>query len=804
MQDLRFALRSLRKQPGFALVAVLTLALGVGANTAIFSLLYRVVLRPLPYREPSRLVFVWNSNRDGSRTHVAIPDYLDRRSDAPAFEDATLFAPRSATLSTSGRPEQVLSLAVTPSFFSTLGRGPAVGRAFTDAEAVPGADHSVILTDALWRSHFGADPGVVGRAMQIDGEPQTIVGVLPADFELPVRDVALLRPFAFTPAQMSDGERGNEFSQMIGRLRSGATIAQADAQMRTIVSRLIDRLPARAAFMRNSGFTGMAVPLRDELVGEARAPLVLLQGGVLLVLLIACANVANLLLMRATGRSRELALRASLGATRGRIVRQLLVEGALLSAAGAAAGLALAAVAVPALAALVSDRIPLAAGASLDPVVLAFTAAIAITTGLVFGSVPAIPVLRGDAAAALREDGARASATRRTGALRASLVAAEVAFAVMLLIGAGLLLKSFAHVLDVEPGFETGHVLSARVALPATRYPDAAAIRTFWSRLLSAGQSMPGVRSVALTGAVPFSGDDGSGTYTVVGRARAPEQELPHAFLLTVGGDYFRTLAIPLLAGRPFNEGDTAEAPRVVVIDELLAARMFPGGVPTGSQLNFGSPRNYTIVGVARTVNGGDPTEPVPEGRIYFNVAQVAEPVMGILLKSVVEPASLAPTLRAAVQQIDAEQAVSDVRTLDEWRDRALQPRRTPTALIALFGAVALVLSAIGIYGVLAFGVAERTREFGIRQALGADRRSILSLVLGHGLRTTATGVVLGLAGALALTRYLQSLLFGVGAHDAAVYAAVPVIVLVVAAAACYIPANRATRVDPMAALRQT
>ena len=800
--DLRYALRTLRKQPVFTAVAVLTLALGIGANTAIFSLVYRVLLRLLPYRDPGRLVFVWNSDKGAGRTNVAIPDYLDRRAEAPAIEDATLFTTRAATLSFADRPEQLVTLAVTPSFFTTLGRGVQLGRTFTAAEAMPGSNRRVILTHATWRARFGGDPSAIGRTIRVNGEPHEVVGVLPADFELPARDVSLLTPFAFTPAQMSDQARGNEFSSMIARLRPGATIAQLDEQMRAIVARLIDRLPARAAYMRNAGFTGVAVPIREQLVGDARTPLLLLQAGVLLVLLIACANVANLLLMRATGRSRELAIRTSLGANPWRIVRQLLVEGAVLSALGGAAGLALAALTVRALTTMIAGQVPAAADASIDGAVLAFTMVVAMLTGIGFGIVPALTILRGGTSSALKEDAGRASAGRRTRAARSALVVVEVAVAVMLVVGAGLLVKSFARVTRVEAGFSSDNVLSAQLSLPASRYPDATAMRAFWPRLLAGLHGIPGVRSAGLTGAVPFSGQDGSGTYQVVGRPLAPTDPLPHAFLNTVGGDFFRTLDIPLRAGRLFNDGDTAAAPRVAIVDEFLAQRRFPGTDPIGQQLNFGSPRNYTIVGVVGTVNQGDLARPVREERIYFNVAQVAQSNMGLVVKTAVDPVSIVPQIRAVAQQIDPEQAIADVRALDQWRSRSLQTRRTPATLLALFGSVALLLSAIGIYGVLSFAVAERRRELAIRHALGADHRSILSLVLGQGLRTTIAGVAVGLGGAALLTRYLQSQLFGVAPRDATVFAASAVILAAVAAVACYVPARRATRVDPMAVLR--
>jgi putative ABC transport system permease protein len=802
MQDLRYAIRALRKQPLFTLVAVLTLTLGIGANTAIFSLVYHVVWRPLPYRDAERLVFVWNSWKNGAQTDVSIPDYLDRRTQAPAIEDATLFTTRNAIVSGSGSPEQLVTLVVTPSFFSTLGRGPQLGRAFTEDEATPGANRRVILTHSTWRSRYGGDPGVVGRVMSINGQDHEIVGVLPADFELPARDVAFLTPFAFTPEQVSDTERANEFSSMIARLRPDATIEQLNGQMRAIVARLIDRLPARAAYMRNSGFGGVAVPIRDQLVGDTRGPLLLLQAGVFLVLLIACANVANLLLMRATGRSRELAIRSTLGADPWRIVRQLLVEGIVLAGIGAIAGVAVAALAVRALVSMVATQIPGAASASIDLTVLGFTATLALITGMFFGLVPAMSAQRAGPAAALKEDAGRSSASRRTSALRGLLVVSELALAVMLLVGSGLLLKSFARVLDVNPGFSTDRVLSGQITLPGTRYPDAARMRAFWPRLIAAVRAIPGVRSVAVTGAVPFSGQDGSGTYRLTDRPPGPTDRLPHAFQQTIVGEYFKTMEIPLLAGRVFNDGDVATAPRVVVIDEYLAKRQFPGVDPIGRQINFGSPRNYTIVGVVGTINGGDLARPVPEERIYFSGAQIAQSVMGIVVKTSVEPSSLAPQLRAAVQSVDSEQAISDVRTLDDRLSRALQPRRTPVVLLTIFGAIALTLSAIGIYGVLAFAVAERVREFGIRQALGADPASILSLVLRQGLRTIAAGLAIGCAGALVLTQYLEALLFGVSSRDAGVFAAVVGILFTVALLACYLPARRATRVDPMVALR--
>jgi predicted permease len=806
MQDIRYALRSLRKQPIFTLVAVLTLTLGIGANTAIFSLLYQILLRPLPYPDADRLVFVWNTypGINLAQASVSIPDYIDRKTQAPALEDATLFTFRSANLNEGGNPEQLRALAVTPSFFSTLQRQPFLGRGFTEDEAKPDADKYVILTYALWTSHYGSSRDIVGKDIRINGEAHRVVGVLPADFELFSPEIALLVPFSFTPQQMSDSARGNEFSQMVARLRPGATIAQANAQFKIIVDRNIERLPVRAAFARSSGFGGYAVSLREQLVGDVRGALYLVQAGVIVVLLIACANVANLLLMRATGRYRELAIRSTLGAGRARIVRQLLTEGIVLSIAGAVGGVALGWLGVKALIAMASQQIPGAPTATIHSWVLLFTLGLAVITGLVFGLVPAVTIASGNVAAFLKDDSARGTAGKSTGMTRTLLVVAETALAVMLLIGAGLLIKSFVRLQDVNPGFSSENVLTAQIALPAVRYPDAPARAAFWQRLLEKARTIPGVTTAGLTSNVPFNGNVSSGSYSIVGVNQLPGDLSPHGRQEVIGGDYFKAMQIPLVAGRTFTDADTATAPPVVVIDEYLVKKYFASRSPLGQQIQRGANNRFTIVGVVGTINSIDLGEPVTKERIYYPAAQLAPRTMAIVLKTGLDPQTLVSAVRAAVRSIDPEQPLSDVRTMDQWVARSLQTRRTPMALLALFGAVALVLSAIGIYGVLAFGVAQRVREFGIRQALGADSGSILTLVLSQGLRTAGLGVVLGLAGSFALTRYLQSLLFGVGTHDLTVFGAVTLLLMLVAAVACYVPARKATRVDPMVALRES
>ncbi len=808
MQDVRYAIRSLRKQPIFTLVAVLTLTLGIGANTAIFSILYQILLRPLPFPEADRLVFVWNSYplTGLSQASVSIPDFIDRKTQAPAIEDATLFTVRSATLAEGGQPEQVRALAVTPSFFSTLRRQPILGRGFAEEEAKPDADRYVILTSHIWTSRFGGDRSIVGRDIRVNGLAHRVVGVLPSDLRLPSRDVALLVPFAFTPQQMSDQGRGNEFSQMIARLKPGATPEQLDAQMKTIITRNVDRLPQFRPWVATSGFTGITVPIRDELVGEARQPLYVLQAGVLVVLLIACANVANLLLMRATGRYRELAIRTTLGAGRARLVKQMLTEGLVVSALGAIGGLALGYVGVRALIAMSANQIAGLTEAPLNPAVLAFTVGLAVLTGLVFGTVPALSVIRGNAASLMKDDSTRGSASRSTGFMRAFLVVTETAVALMLLVSAGLLLKSFAKLQDVDPGFSTDSVLTTQIALPASRYADPPAIRAFWARLLEKAQALPGVSAAGLTSNVPFNGMVSSGSYSIVGYTPPANEAPPHGRQEVAGGEYFRAMNIPLIEGRVFNDGDTADSQPVVVIDKYLVDRYFKNRSALGQQLRRGGPTSppLTVIGIVGTINSIDLGQPVAKERVYRPVTQQSLRSMALVLKTSVDPMSLVAQVRSAVQSIDPEQPIADVRTMDQWVARSLEGRRSPTVLLALFGAVALTLSAIGIYGVLAFSVAQRVREFGIRQALGADRRAILSLVLKQGVQTTAIGIVLGLVSSLWLTKYLQTLLFNVEPLDAGIFAAVTVMLLAVAILACYVPARRATRIDPMIALRDT
>ncbi|HKT78663.1 MAG TPA: ABC transporter permease [Vicinamibacterales bacterium] len=806
MRDVRHAVRSLLRQPGFSIVAVATVAIAVGANVAIFSLLYQTLLKPLPYGKADRLVYIWNTYpRMGlPKASVSIPDYLDRKTQAASLEDAALMSDVRLSLVASGEPVQLRGMAVTPSFFSTLDRRPSLGRPFADDEAEPGNNHVAILTASLWKARFAGDPSVIGREVKLGGEPYTVVGVLPADFLLPSPEIDLLVPFAFTPAQQTDAARGNEFSMMIGRLRPAATIDQLNSDMRAIVQRNLERLPERRAGAEATGFGGYAVPMREEFAGDTRAPMLILQASVFLLMAIACVNVANLLLMRATGRMRELAIRASLGAGRAQLLRLMLIEGMVIAAAGGLLGVLIGVGGLRAIVASAPAGLPVSVRPTVDAAVVGFALLLVALTGAFFGALPSVVILRERLGAVLNDESARSSGSARIGAARNALVVAETALALILLVGAGLLVKSLNRLHGVNTGFRPEGVLTAQINLPAVRYADPAARATFWARLLDATATLPGVTSAGLTSNVPFNGNVSSGTYRIVGYTPPPGEALPHGRQEVVGGDYFRAMQIPLLRGRLFDSSDVREGRAVAIVDQLLVDRYFPNRDPIGQQIQRGGPTSppITIVGVVGTINAIDLSEPVLKERIYYPVQQAAQAAMGVVLKTPGDPALLTAPLRRAVQAIDPEQPMANVRTMTDWVERSLEGRRTPTLLLVMFGTVAMILAAMGLYGVLAYGVEQRRRELGIRQALGANRRSILTMVLRQGLRTTAIGLAVGLVAAAVLSRYLAGLLFEVDAIDPIVFVAVPVALLAVAAAACYVPARRATRVDPAIALR--
>jgi len=805
-QDLKSAFRSTRRSPLVGAAVVVTLALGVGANTAIFSVLYQALIRPLPYPEADRLVFVWNTYRalGMERGTVSIPDYLDRKTQAPALADAALMTLGSVALTEGGPPAQVQALSVTPTFFTTLRRGPLLGRAFDARDAVPGADDVAILTYGVWASCFGADPAIIGRIIRLSGEPRRVVGVLPPDFhlhfQLPWRQISLLVPFAFTPQQVSDAERGHEFSVMIGRLAPGATVSQLNDQLRTIVDRNVQRLPQELAFERANGFGGVAMPMQEQLAGHVADALIVLQLGVLGILLIGSANVGNLLLSRATGRAREMAMRTALGASPGRLLRQSFAEAILWSVAGGVGGIAVGIVGLRVLLARAQgfDEIPEYVGSALHWPVLALGACLLGVSALVFGVAPGL-------ASVTRRvnlvDTMRASAGRRSGRIRTTLVVAQTALAVMLLAGAGLLLRSFAQLLDVDPGFSSDRVLTTRLTLPTSRYPNTRALSGVWDRVLAGVRPLPGVSAVGLSTIVPLTGDGASGAYRIVGSEDV--EPSPTAYFQGVAGDYFRAMHIQLVAGRVFSDADHAESPVVVVIDQLLADRYFRGRDPVGQRIRRGQ-TELTIVGVVRTIHPVDLAEPVTKERVYYSVRQIPflNRDMALVVKTESDPQQIVGELREVIGRIDPDLPLADVQSMDDVVAGSLRDRWTPTVLLGGFGAVALVLAALGLYSVLAFGVSQRVRELGIRQALGADERTIFREVMLRGAWSVGIGLVLGLLGTVVVTRYLQAMLFGVRAWDLPTIAGACLVLIGAAWLASYVPARRATRVDPLVALR--
>ncbi|MFN8010343.1 MAG: ABC transporter permease [Holophagaceae bacterium] len=796
LNDLAYAFRGLLRTPGFTLVAVLTLALGMGANTAIFSLVDRLLLRPLPLPEPGRLMVVteYSSGSGAPRDNLSWPDFEDLRRDATAFTGLAATRNAGVNLTGDGEPEQLRAGMVTPNFFDVLQVAPRLGRTFTGEEGKPGGPRGVLLTDALWRRRFGADPALVGRSLRLDGEDVPVLGVLPPGFEFPyqLRGAELFLPLALSPDQLR--ARGSHFLGGVGRLKPGVGVEAARQEVAALVARLTQAYPET-----NANYVGKVVPLQEEVVRRSRPLMWTLLGAVGFVLLIACANVANLLLARSAGRERELAIRAALGADRRRLVAQLLTESLVLGLAGAILGLLLAQAAAGGLLQLLPLRVP-AAEPLLDGRVLAFTGSLALGTVLVFGALPAFQATRADLQEGLRE-GAKGSASPVHQRLRAGLVAAEVALATALLVSAGLMLRSLWDLERVDPGFRAEGVAAASLDLPPRKYPDAAARRAFVGRVLQRLQASPGVQSVAAADLIPLNGMTTSSSYAVEG---LPDTDRPPVALhQDVSPDYFRTLGIPVLRGRPFEPGDSG----VVMVSESLARHHWPGQDAVGKRLSLsgsGGPW-LTVVGVAADVRYESLAE-APASQFYLPLLDPAAdgdriPLLTVAARGT-SAAALKPLLKAALREADPELPVTRLRTLGELLDQDRRDARSRGILFTLFAALALVLAGVGIYGVTSTLVAQRTREIGIRMALGAQVRDVLGMVLAQGLRTLALGSALGLAATLALGRLLRSQVAGLAAADPLTCAAVLATLAAVALAATLLPALRAAKVDPAVALR--
>ncbi len=811
-RDLRHAVRSLVRHKAVTGLAVLTLALGIGANTAIFSVVDAVLLAPLPYPDSDRLVQVWNTypKMGLDQASVSVPDYFDRRAGVPAFEESALYGFESLDLSagetTEGTPERVIGLSATASLFPLLRAHAALGRVFGTDEDRPGHEKVVVLSDRLWRRDFAADPGIVGRDVRLDGEPYRVLGVMGAGFEFPNPRVEAWRPFAPTPEQRSDNSRGHESYAMVARLAPDASIARAQEQIDAIHRRNLERFPEAAEFWKASGFGGAVVDLRQDRYGSLRPMLLLLQGVVALVLLIACFNVANLLLARVSARHKELAVRTALGAGMGRIARQLLLESLLLAAAGTVAGIGLGAAGVKLLSGFgLADRL---AGlhVGLDAPVLGFTLALALGTALLFGLFPVLAVLRSDPAGALKEEGRGAGGGRRTTRMRKILVVAEVAMALVLLAGAGLLVRTLAALSQESPGFRPDHLLLAQVDLPEARYGEPREIVAFFDRALERVRALPGVVSAGVISSAPFSMSSSSGSYSIEGYTPAEGESAPHALIRVVDDGYFATVGIPVLQGRGFTRFDRADSPAVAVVDRRLVDKYFQGKDPLAGRLSRGGPDSGSpwipIVGVVAPVKVQDLERPVEKETIYVSYRQMPRTGMTFVVHTAGDPEALADPLRAAIREVDPEQPVYGVTTMREQLAESLLTRRLSMVLLVAFGALALVLAAVGVYGVLAFSVAERRREIGTRMVLGAAPGEVLRLVVRQGVGLTLVGVAVGAAGALVLGRFASSLLFGVAPWDPVTLATVSVLLLAIAFGACYRPARRAATVDPVEVLR--
>ena len=810
-QDVRYALRGMRANPGFVAVAILALALGIGANTAIFSVAHAVLLRPLPYHDPGALVSVWNKWDGRAAAALSDPEYLDYVERSRTLTIAAT-AGQAMVIGGDGRDaERVSGAAVTANALDVLGVSPAIGRPFAPADERPGA-RVVLLTHALWQSRFAGDPSVVGRTLTVDGEVHDIIGVLPDGFLLPFEfgvesRVQLLLPLPLDRAAARN-IRGGHYLQAFGRLRPGVELAQARADMNGVVAALAREYPE----VTNLANFGIALfPLRDDVLGDARPVLLVLAGAVGLVLLMTCANVANLLLARGEARRRELAVRTALGASRFRLVRQMLTEAWLLSAAGAAAGLVVALGCQRIVVGFAPRALPRVSEVAFNGPVLACAVALAFLAGLLFGVIPAMQISGDRRAADPLKTGTRGTEGR--GAIRRALVVAQVALAVVLLVGAGLLIKSFARVMAVPSGFVSDRVLSLRISLPESRYPGRPEVTSYFERLLTAAASLPGVQSAGAASGLPLAVASGDWSFDVEGRPIVNNKHSGAADWYAVTPGFFETLGIRLVRGRGPAAGDTAASTPVLVINETTARTLFPSEDPIGKRVRFSRSRGFeqpwrTIVGIAGDVRQrGLETPPRPE--VYFPHAQFQHfspnaqaRAMNVVLKTAAAPDALTASIRAEVRRLDPDVPAAQIRAMDVVTQTSTRDRRLNVLLIGAFGALALFLAVIGLYGVMAFQVAQRTREMGVRLALGASRRDVLGLVVGEAMRLVGTGLVAGVAAALLLSGSIASLLFEVTPRDLSVFASVPAVLAAAAALASYLPARRATRVDPVIALR--
>jgi putative ABC transport system permease protein len=804
MQDLRYGVRMLAKKPGFTLIAVLALALGVGANTAIFSVVNAVLLRPLPFDKPEQLVQVWatNAKRGQRSAPTSYLNFADWRDQNRVFDHMAAYTDASAAFTYGDTPEQIEGAGVTADLFKVLGTEPLMGRALASEDERPNA-HVVVLGYNLWQRRFNADPKIVGQQIKFDGESTTVIGVMPKGFAFPFNAESPEFWIPLDPQQDYNKERGANYLGVVGRLKPGVTLSEAQAEMETVAHRLEQEYPDK-----NTGKSIRLVSLHEDLVGAVRPALLVLLAAVGFVLLIACVNVANLLLARASSRHKEVAIRTALGASRGRIIRQLLTESLILAFTGGALGLLLALWGVDVLGAAIPADIPRVKDVGLDASVLLFTLGVSFLTGLLFGLAPALQASKPDFNEALKEGGRGSTEGLSRNRVRSLLVVVEVALSLVLLIGAGLMIKSFYQLLNVNPGFEPDHVLTASFSLPPVKYPGAEQQAAFFQQLVERVRALPGVQSAAFVNPLPLSNNMIQNILTIEGRPpQAPGERLITNTRIA-SADYIQTMGIPIKRGRAFNEHDGKDGPTVFLVNETFVQRYFPNEDPIGKRIKVSirpSPdkpdANGEIVGVVGDVKHQTlDKEAGPES--YVPAASFAESYMTLVARTSSDPAALTSALRGAVQEIDREQPVYEIQTMNQVLAHSVATRRFNMLLLGIFAAVALILAGVGIFGVMNYSVTQRTHEIGIRMALGAQHSDVLRMIVGQGMILTIIGVAVGLATAFMLTRVMVGLLYGVSATDPLTFAGVSVLLSAVALLACYIPARRATKVDPMVALR--
>jgi len=802
LRDLRFGLRMLARSPGSSAAAVLCLALAIGATTAVFSFENAVLLRGLPYRDAARIFIVWNqflTNND-PKEDFSIPEFLDFREQAKSFADLAATRPALSSLTGDGDPELLVTVHVSPNLFRLLGVAPGLGRWFLPDEERPGRDRVAILSHELWQRHFSSDPGVIGRKVIIDNEPYTVVGVTAEGFYFRRKGRDLWLPLTVDLA--AQPKRDNRQYEVYARPRDGVAPEAAQAEVDAIARQFARAHPE--SYPAGSGYGMKLASYRDEVIGDSRPALLLLGGAVALVLLIACANVANLLMARATTRDREVAVRIAFGAGRPALLRQFLVESLLLALAGGALGLLLAAWGVRLTAHMNIAKLPRLDEVSIDANVLLFTVLVTVLTGVLFGFAPALQALRGNLLHSLKQGGRGGSEGAERQLPRRLLVVVEVAVALMVLVGAGLLVQSFVRMAQIKPGYNPHDVLTLELFLPAPKYPDKTQRVTFWNRLVERLDAIPGVVSAGTVNAVPLGKVQETGDLEIEGLTLKPGQPAPQAAWRMCSPDYFRTMGTPLVEGRFFTPLDNDKAQAVAIVDRGVAKRFWPGASPIGKRLKMTGQDSAgewrTVVGVVGDVKHVSFDADSPP-HVYAPLAQYPRLFQYVVIRTTGDPAALAPAARAAVREIDRDQAVFRVESMDEKVAITTAWRRFYTALLGCFAVVALALAMVGVYGVTAFSVAQRRREIGIRMALGARRCSVLGLVLGQAMLLAGIGVALGVGAALALVRVAASLLFGVSATDLGSFAGGALLLVAMAIVASWLPARRASRLDPVLAL---